>query len=270
VLPKLGKLSAPNITRDDIKKLVAKIAESAPIMANQVLASTSAVFSWATREGIVTSNPARLIDRYATKDRERILAESEVPTFWSALDDIDPVRAAALKVILLTGQRPGEVANMRREHIVDGWWQMPGEPVADIWPGTKNGSSHRVWLCDQFRSLMPNDDAKVGFVFAGPRGGPVSRLNDAMRDICRKLGIERTTPHDLRRTFGSTVTGQGFERRAMDRLLNHADSSVGSIYDRHQYAKEDQRIMTTVADRIMALAEGRDADNIVALERPAS
>ena len=39
-------------------------------------------------------------------------------------DKLDP----ALKLILLTGQRPGEVAAMQREHIVDGWWQMPGKP----------------------------------------------------------------------------------------------------------------------------------------------
>ena len=50
-------------------------------------------------------------------------------------------------MVLLTGQRPGEVAHMRTEHIVDGWWELPGAPVPALdWPGTKNGDSHRVWL----------------------------------------------------------------------------------------------------------------------------
>ena len=35
---------------------------------------------------------------------------------------------AALKPILLTGQRPGEITHMRGEHIRDGWWEMSGEP----------------------------------------------------------------------------------------------------------------------------------------------
>ena len=64
----------------------------------------------------------------------------EVPQFWKAFDE-SVGRGTALKAILLTGQRPGEVAHMRREHIVDGWWQMPGEPVPAMhWPGTKNGA----------------------------------------------------------------------------------------------------------------------------------
>ena len=42
-------------------------------------------------------------------------------------------------MILLTGQRPGEILNMRTEHIEGNWWTMPGDPVPALeWPGTKN------------------------------------------------------------------------------------------------------------------------------------
>jgi len=46
-----------------------------------------------------------------------VLADSEVPKFWKAFDELNPVRGAALKAILLLGQRPGEICNMRYEHI---------------------------------------------------------------------------------------------------------------------------------------------------------
>ena len=60
-------------------------------------------------------------------------------------------------MILLTGQRPGEVAHLRREHIIDGWWEMPGEPVPELdWPGTKNARSHRVWLSAPVQALLPD------------------------------------------------------------------------------------------------------------------
>src|SRR5262249_6012543 len=149
--------------------------------------------------------------------------------------------AAALKMILLTGQRPGEVTNMRREHIVDGWWQMSGEPIAGIWPGTKNGASHRVWLPKAARALIV--DGAPGFVFAGPRGGPVIKLHDAMRVICKQLSIERATPHDLRRTHGSTITALGFGRDAMNRIQNHKEGGIADVYDRHHYEGETKRIM---------------------------
>lgn len=51
--------------------------------------------------------------------RERVLSDAEVPKFWQAFGDAG-MAGVALKVLLLSGQRPGEVAHMRREHIVDG------------------------------------------------------------------------------------------------------------------------------------------------------
>ena len=70
------------------------------------------------------------------------MSDSEIPKFWAAFDDAGLMQGTALKMILLTGQRPGEVTHMRREHIEDGWWTMPGEPVPALgWPGTKNGET---------------------------------------------------------------------------------------------------------------------------------
>ena len=50
----------------------------------------------------------------------------------AALDKVHPVKATALQVVLLTGQRPGEVAHMRYEHMRDGWWEMSGEVVPNL------------------------------------------------------------------------------------------------------------------------------------------
>jgi integrase len=266
-MPRWGKLPAGSITRADVKQMMARI--EAPIVANQTLAAISAVFSWAVKEDIVAANPCKLVARNATTSRERVLAESEMPVFWQALADVDAADATALKMILLTGQRPGEVAHMRREHVKDGWWQMPGEPLPSLgWPGTKNAATHRVWLPQPAQRLLAeSDDAHTtGYVFAGARGGTVSGLDDAMRNICRKLGIERATPHDLRRTHGSTITALGFGRDAMNRIQNHREGGIADVYDRHHYETETKQIMEAVASRLMALAEGRPDDgNVVPL-----
>jgi integrase len=259
-----GKLPAESITRTDVRGVLAKLT---PTMANQVLASVSAVFSWGVREDLVAANPCRLIERNATQSRERILSDSEIPQFWDALDDVlDPITAAALKTILLTGQRPGEVCSMRFEHLKDGFWEMPGAP-SDVWPGTKNGSSHRVALSAPVRDLIGAlaDGAAPasGYVFEVEPGRPVSRTDRGMREVSNKLGIEPVTPHDLRRTFASTIAALGFGRQAIDRILNHADHSIASVYDRHSYAKEDQMIMEAVATKLIDLVEGKEADTNV-------
>src|SRR6516165_9297222 len=85
LLPKWGKLQATTISRADVKAIMAKIA--APILANQVLAAGSAIFSWAVKQEVLAANPCRGVDRHKTTSRERILADSEVPRFWSAFDD---------------------------------------------------------------------------------------------------------------------------------------------------------------------------------------
>jgi integrase len=85
-----------------------------------------------------------------------------------------------------------------------------------------------------------------------------------MRAICAKLGVnEKVTPHDLRRTHGTMITRLGFGRHAMNRIQNHKEGGIASVYDRHRYADENRKVMEAVAARIMALAEGTGGSNVV-------
>src|SRR5262245_39783051 len=97
LIPRWGQRKASAISRSDVRLMMARI--EAPILADQVLAAASAIFSWAIRQEIVSVNPCRLVDRNPTSDRERILSDSEIKLLWPQLDP-------ALKLILLTGQRP--------------------------------------------------------------------------------------------------------------------------------------------------------------------
>ena len=104
-------------------------------------------------------------------------------------------------------------------------------------------------------------------MFAGPRGRPVSRARRRDAGICAKLGVERATPHDLRRTHGSTITALGFGRDAMNRIQNHKEGGIASVYDRHGYADENKRVMEAVASKIMALVEGEPTGRVVPMRR---
>jgi integrase len=276
VLPQMGRREITTISRADIRKLLARI--KAPSVANQTLAAVSAVFTWAVKMDISGTNPCEGIEKpNPTTSRSRILADDEIKAIW-------PLLSAPLRVILLSGQRPGEVSHMRYEHIKD-WWELSGPEVPELeWPGTKNGRDHKVWLSEPVRDIIATIRAcsgsehtpgssdshraggdshpSAGFVFER-MGRAVSGLDKDMRDICQRLGIERATPHDLRRTFASTVTRLGFTREAMRRVLNHADRSVNAVYDRYQYEVENKRIMESVAQHIVAIAEGREGDNVV-------
>ncbi|MGA7310497.1 MAG: integrase family protein [Pseudolabrys sp.] len=262
LLSRWGKLNAAAITRADVKAAAAAIAS--PSVRNQTLAAASAIFAWGIREDILAINPCALVERNETKSRERVLSDSEIPHFWAAFDNAGLLASRMLKLILLTGQRPGEVAHMRREQIVDGWWEMPGAPVPALnWPGTKNGHSHRIWLPAPAQALLA-DLPESGALFVGARGKTIIPAG-AMASVCGKF--ERATPHDLRRTHGTTITALGFGRDAMNRIQNHVEGGIASVYDRHQYAAENKRIMEAVAQRIVALVNGEIDANVVAFRQ---
>jgi integrase len=259
LLPPWGKMKASDVKREDLKALRVRLKES-PIVFNQTLAAGSAIFKWALREGYggITANPCEDVQRYETKARERVLFDSEIPIFWKAFGEYG-ASGVALRMILLSGQRPGEIQNMLRQHVVDGWWQLPGAPDASVgWPGTKNKKTHSVWISAPLRSLL-GDLSGTGRVFK------VKNLDAVMRKICADMNIaDKVTPHDLRRTFLSKVTGLRFGRDAMDRLSNHVEGGVRDTYDRHNYADDNRKVWEAVAAHIMDLIEPK-ADNVIDL-----
>jgi integrase len=267
-LPRWGTLSANEISRSQVKALVGKLSVNTPILANSVRAAVSAVFAFGVKEEVLAVNPCTGVDENETNDRDRVLSATEVPLFWKACEQVDPIKAAALKVVLITAARPGEVRHMRREHVKGQWWEMPGSPVPELkWPGTKNGGSHRLFLTEQALELMGSSDNGTGFVFANERDNAVDGLEGAMREISKSCGFDPSVkPHDLRRTMGTTITGRGHGREALDRILNHRKKSVTDVYDRHDYALADQKIMEDVCGHIMRLVEGKD--NVIAAKFP--
>jgi integrase len=261
VLKKWAKLKANEISRADVRALFGSI--SAPQTANQVKAAISAVFSFGMDQEVIKDNPCSKIKDNPTKSRDRILSPAEIAQFWAACDDVHPVKGAALKAILLTGQRPGEICHMRIEHLkADGWWELPGDPTPG-WPGTKNKRTHFVWLSADARALI-SAFAENGVAFPNEIGRPIGTLDGTMREISELCNFKPAVkPHDLRRTFGSTVTRLKFGLDAMDRLLNHYEKSVRNTYDRNPYGEENKLIWERVGGEIVRLANGQQQDNIV-------
>jgi integrase len=142
----------------------------------------------------------------------------------------------------------------------------PGAPdPATQWPGTKNAQTHHVFLPAKIQDIITATGIELGtgsgFVFGHPPA-----LDAEMREICKALFVPRCTPHDLRRTHGTTITGLGFGRDAMNRIQNHRDGGIADVYDRHEYAEENKRIMEAVAARLLSLAEGAQiSSNVVSL-----
>lgn len=145
VVPVWGKRKAKDITKRDVIVLMDSIVDrGAPIMANNTFAVIRKMFNYGMEKDILKFNPcAGLKPPSEKKERKRALSENEIKIFFENLNRTDlnmsDETKNALKLILYTAQRPGEVSGIHTKEIDGHWWTIPAER-------TKNKREHRVYL----------------------------------------------------------------------------------------------------------------------------
>ena len=131
VVPLWGDRKAEDIRKRDVVLLLEGIVErGSPAMSNQTLKIVRKMFNFAVERDILQHTPCAGVKALAPNNsRERTLNETEIRTLWANLDTgiISDEIKRALKLILVTGQRPGEVIGMRKAEIDDRWWTIPSE-----------------------------------------------------------------------------------------------------------------------------------------------
>jgi len=61
--------------------------------------------------------------------------------------------------------------------------------------------------------------------------------------------------HDLRRTAASMMASGGIPRLTIAKILNHTDSSVTAVYDRHSYDPEKRAALDWWALKLHAILD---------------
>ena len=266
--PAFGHRKAKEIKRKDVARLLHSIVErGAPVQANRTLEILRKLYNWAIAEEIVEVNPCYMIEAPGEeRQRERVLKDEEIRLVWAAIEPETPLMRAMFKLRLVTAQRGGEIAHMRKEDIDwnSGWWTIPGEY-------TKNGLSHRVPLNSVALNILQDIEetsADSPWVFPSPRGdNPITVIWKAAKRIRDRSGVE-FVPHDLRRTAASRMTGDlGIGRLTVQKILNHAESGVTAVYDRHSYDAEKRNALEAWGRRLEEILGGNAKSNVVPLAR---
>ena len=134
-----------SITRKDIRIRLDTVAGRAPIQANRLRAYWGKFFNWLVEHEWIEVSPVLAVKRpVKERSRDRFLAELEIPDVWQAFDAAGPAFAGMMKILLLTGQREGEIAALRWSEVVD----LDGEnPKIELAPErTKNHRPHLIPL----------------------------------------------------------------------------------------------------------------------------
>lgn len=264
VIPRWGHVKARDIVRRDVIALLDDIVDrGAPIQANRTLACVSKMFNFAVERSILETSPCvRVMAPGRETRRDRVLSEEEIRILWGALDE-SPA-AIALKLSLVTGQRKGEVLGMEWSEIdlASGWWNLPAEKV-------KNRLAHRVPLSALALELL-NQAPRLSerFVFAS-RVGDRPMGKDGIVYLMRRLalGVEHFVPHDLRRTAASHMAAMGISRLVLSKLLNHVETGITAVYDRHSYDGEKRVALDAWGRKLETIIHGASS-NVIAMTRP--
>jgi integrase len=250
ILPVFGDQDIRTIKARDIVTLTDPIVERGSlVMANKVQSMLSQLFSFAVQRGLLETSPvlARYRPGGTEKPRERVLTDKELKTFLKDPKDCTRFErlATVIKILLLTGQRRGELTAAKWSDIDfrARTWRIPEK-------NAKNGRESVVplsdWAVDEFKDLKREAEgspmvlpAKKGSL--DPRYLSQSMVN--LRERFETRGIEEFTLHDLRRTCRTGLSKLKVAPHVAEAVLNHVQRGVAGVYDRYDYLPEKREAL---------------------------
>ncbi len=283
VRPMIGAVLVEQLHRRDVNRVLDPIlARGRQVEAGRVFEDLRAAFRWAVARGDLEHAPTEGMKKPATpRPRDRVLSDDEIQALWNGLPK-SLARSKScqriVKLCLVTVQRVGEVAGMRRDELdLDGRsWTLPGER-------TKNGHTHLVPLSDLAVSIVqealadagaespfvfPVYDRSSGEISGALPPGAVSRTIGRAQETTEKrpagrFGLDRWTAHDLRRTALTNFAKLGIAPIVAGAVANHITVTQATVtlrvYTRYSYDAEKRQALGLWAARLAAIVAGTGA-----------
>jgi integrase len=237
VRPHFGnRIKVADVQFADIDALHRKVTkEGGPYQGNRMHAVVRRMFELAIRWGLRDDNPCKGIERNLEHHRRRYLSGEELVRLTAALAaHTDQQSANAVRMLLLTGARKGEVLSMRWADLdlTDGIWSKPPS-------STKQKQFHQVPLSAPARQLLSEireqrlrQRRTLGtYVFPSvSTTGHQLDLKKSWRSLCRSGNIADLRPHDLRHSYASQLASAGASLVLIGSLLGHANPSTTARY----------------------------------------
>ena len=227
ILPWFRQRPIADITRSDVQNWLASLHDT-PAAADRSLPILSLILRQAEIYGyrIENSNPCSGVRRYRPPARERFLTAEEMRRLGAALaawEADSPVPAAAIRLLLLTGCRQGEI----RELV----WQ--DYRSGHLFLRDSKTGPRTVWLSSPARAVLDDLPRTVRWVFPVANGsGPLSTgmLDRFWRTLREGAGLPDVRMHDLRHSCATLALRQGETVLTIGRLLGHRDSATTLKY----------------------------------------
>jgi integrase len=236
------------------------VANGTPYRANRALSAIKKLLNWALNRGMIDVNPIAG-QRMPTKEfaRDRILSDDEITRLICAARAEGYPFGTIYLVLLLTGQRRGEVSAMR-------WSELDLQQLTWTIPAarSKNGHAHEVPLSKPLLDILQQVPRflRSDFVFTTNGRSPVSGFGRAKARYEQAVGGKDWRVHDLRRTAASGMARLAISPHVIEKVLNHRTgviSGVAAVYNRYGYAEEKRDALERWAEWVAEMStEKRD------------
>ncbi|HQS84281.1 MAG TPA: site-specific integrase [Alphaproteobacteria bacterium] len=232
IVPFLGEIKISEVTQEDILQFQEKL-KNVPGQFNRCHSLLSKAFNLAELWGYrpKNSNPCRGIQKYAEKKKERFLTNAELEKLDEVLKREEvlgvssPYSLAAIRLLMYTGCRLGEVLNLQWEEVFlkEGYLYLPdsktGEKTIPL-----NKSAKAILTNLRYEKENP-------YVFVGEKpGSSLTTLNTAWYKIRSLANLNDVRIHDLRHTFASLAIKQGVDLYTVSKLLGHKNIATTTRY----------------------------------------
>lgn len=249
-----------DITKRDIHDVLdGLMAAKKPYMANRVHSHLRTFFKWCVGRDFVDHSPMEGIDKPfdGEKPRERHYSDDELKAIWKACDQVGTNVGDAVKLMLLTGKRRGEIFGLRWDELdldlENGFWNLPAER-------TKNKRAHAMPLSKLAVRIMDKHSSLKGnpYAFWGRRqGGHLNGFKSITDTIREKSGVEDFEFHACRHTLKTRLGGLGIPPHVKDKVLHHAPpKTAGEGYDHYDYESEQREALEAWANQLQEIVQG--------------
>ena len=258
VLPRWGDRDVTTIKRRDVIELINTVMDAGstprgddgkrrklsggPVMANRTLAAVRGMLNFAIDELEIPVAPIRKVQGPGIETlRDRVLTADEIRALWPRWDRLGYAYGPALQLMLVLGQRRGEVAGMRWSDVdlAEAAWSLPAS-------STKAGRLSIVPLPKLAVEILKGLPRLGAFVFTVGDDKPICGFSSALARLAKIEGepVADWVVHDLRRTAATEMGRLGASEFIIGKVLNHAAIGVtGKIYNRYEYMAEKRHAL---------------------------
>jgi integrase len=228
-----GVTKLTELTPYDISDSLARLAAT-PSSQRYAYCVVRAFMRWAHRRHYLDRNPMeRMQSPQSYIARERVLTNDELARVWNAAGD--DTFGKIVKLLILTGQRRGEITQLKGRMIGESTITLPSSLC-------KNKRAHTFPLARLAYTLLDLNPTHDNYLFPGRgKATPFDGYSKCKPKLDERAQVFDWTLHDLRRTFASGLAALGVSIPVIERLLNHISGSFGGIvgvYQRYDFLPE--------------------------------